>query len=78
MQTTSAAYGDSPYATTASPVNGHFAAASAAPYDTMGYAPAPIRQSPFGLTPEADSARRGFPQPLVYFAISLRVRISCA
>lgn len=65
MQPTSAGYGDATYASSASPVNGHFAPGSAAPYDTMGYAPAPIRQSPFGISPEADSARRGFPHPLV-------------
>lgn len=63
MQTTSATYGDATYATSASPVNGHFAPGSAAPYDAIGYAPAPLRQSHFGIGPEADSARRGFPQP---------------
>ncbi|OAQ72235.1 zinc finger domain-containing protein [Pochonia chlamydosporia 170] len=64
MQTTSATYGDATYATSASPVNGHFAPGSAAPYDAIGYAPAPLRQSHFGIGPEADSARRGFPQPM--------------
>ncbi|WKT43087.1 Zinc finger C2H2-type [Fusarium oxysporum f. sp. vasinfectum] len=41
MQTTSAAYGDPTYTTSASPVNHQFAPTSAAPYDTLGYAPAP-------------------------------------
>ncbi|KAK2606181.1 hypothetical protein QQS21_003464 [Conoideocrella luteorostrata] len=62
--TTSAAYGDATYATSASPVNGHFVPGSAPPYDTIGYAPAPARQPPFGISPEADSSRRGFPQPM--------------
>ena len=61
MQTTSAAYADATYATSASPVNGHFAPGSAPPYDAMGYAPAP-RQPPFSINPESDSSRR-FPQP---------------
>ncbi|OAA42585.1 C2H2 finger domain protein FlbC [Metarhizium rileyi] len=65
MQTTSGAYSDgTTYATSASPVNGHFVPGSAAPYDAIGYAPAPIRQSPFGISHEADSARRGFPQAM--------------
>ncbi|KAH0595550.1 hypothetical protein MHUMG1_06725 [Metarhizium humberi] len=64
MQTTSAAYGDTTYATSASPVNGHFVPGSTAPYDAIGYAPAPIRQSAFSINHEADTARRGFPQPM--------------
>lgn len=58
MQTSSAAYADPSYTTSASPVNGQFAPSSAAPYDTMGYAPAPVRQPGFALAPDADSARR--------------------
>ncbi|GAB0140818.1 hypothetical protein EsHS_00001429 [Epichloe bromicola] len=61
--TTSAAYGNPTYATSVSPVNGHFAPGSAPHYDTIGYAAAPVRHSPFGVSSEADSARRGFPQP---------------
>ena len=64
MQTTSAAYGDPTYSTSASPVSGHFAPTSAAPYEAMGYAPAPIRPTTFSLAPEADHARR-FSQPSV-------------
>ncbi|KAH6691588.1 hypothetical protein F5X68DRAFT_66339 [Plectosphaerella plurivora] len=59
MQPTSAApYGDaaSSYASSASPVNASYSA-SPAPYDTMGYAPAPVR-STFALAPEQDHARR--------------------
>ncbi|KAJ3512600.1 hypothetical protein NM208_g15302 [Fusarium decemcellulare] len=58
MQTTSAAYGDPTYTTSASPVSGQFAPTSAAPYDAMGYAPAPVRPAPFGLAPEHDHTRR--------------------
>ncbi|GJN77750.1 zinc finger domain-containing protein [Purpureocillium lilacinum] len=57
MQTTSAAYGDPSYTTSASPVSGHFAPTSAPPYEAMGYAPAPARQH-FSLGPEPDTARR--------------------
>lgn len=63
MQTTSAGYGDAQYATSASPVNGHFAPPTSGPYDTMGYAPAPARHHPFApMGHEADPSRR-FPQP---------------
>lgn len=58
MQTTSAAYGDPTYATSASPVAGHYAPTSAAPYETMGYAPAPVRPPPFSMAPEVDPTRR--------------------
>ncbi|KAM5351753.1 hypothetical protein ACJ41O_004476 [Fusarium nematophilum] len=58
MQTTSAAYGDPTYTTSASPVSAQFAPTSAAPYEAMGYAPAPVRPAPFGLAPEHDHARR--------------------
>lgn len=64
MQTSSAAYADPAYTTSASPVNGQFAPTSAASYETMGYAPAPVRQPGFSLAPDADSARR-FSQPSV-------------
>ncbi|KAH6974745.1 hypothetical protein EDB80DRAFT_693049 [Ilyonectria destructans] len=57
MQTTSAAYADPSYTTTASPPSGHFAPISAAPYDTMGYAPAPVRAATLSMAPEADSSR---------------------
>lgn len=67
LQTTSAAYGDPTYATSASPVSGHFAPPSAAPYEAMGYAPAPVRPSNFSLAPDADHSRR-FSQPSVLSA----------
>ncbi|KAH6960028.1 hypothetical protein BKA56DRAFT_701383 [Ilyonectria sp. MPI-CAGE-AT-0026] len=57
-QTTSAAYGDPTYTTSASPVNGHFAPTSVAPYEAMGYAPAPVRPPHFTLAPDADHDRR--------------------
>ena len=57
MHTTSAAYGDPTYATSASPVSGHFASTSAS-YDPLGYAPAHVRQPAFGLGADADSTRR--------------------
>jgi len=57
MAATSApAYGDAPYATAASPVNGSYTA-SPTPYETMGYAPAPMR-STFALAPEPEHSRR--------------------
>ncbi|KAF6829951.1 C2H2 type zinc finger domain-containing protein [Colletotrichum musicola] len=57
MAATSApAYGDAPYATAASPVNGSYTA-SPTPYDAMGYAPAPMR-STFALAPEPEHSRR--------------------
>lgn len=59
MQPTSAApYGDtaSSYASSASPVNASYTA-SPAPYESMGYAPAPVR-SAFALAPEHDQSRR--------------------
>ncbi|KAH6606484.1 hypothetical protein Trco_005637 [Trichoderma cornu-damae] len=66
LQTSSAAYADATYATTASPVHGHFATPSAAPYDTIGYAPAPVRPPAFGgLGHESDASRR-FPPPHVH------------
>ncbi|OAA32770.1 C2H2 finger domain protein FlbC [Moelleriella libera RCEF 2490] len=61
---TSAGYGDTTYATSTSPVNGHFAPGPAAPYETIGYAPAPVRQTPFSLSADSETARRGFPQPM--------------
>lgn len=66
MQPTSAAshYPDSSgsYASSASPVNAPYAA-SPTPYESMGYAPAPVR-SAFALAPEQDHARR-FSHPSV-------------
>ncbi|KAL3306242.1 krueppel protein [Colletotrichum asianum] len=57
MAATSApAYGDASYATAASPVNGSYTA-SPTPYETMGYAPAPMR-STFALAPEPEHSRR--------------------
>ncbi|KAM7196090.1 cell wall integrity transcriptional regulator CAS5 [Rhypophila sp. PSN 637] len=53
--TTSAAYDTSAYTTAASPVNTSYAPSSA-PYDQLGYAPAPLRQT-FGMAPE-DASRR--------------------
>lgn len=70
MQTSSATYADPAYTTSASPVNGPFAPTSAAPYDAMGYAPAPVRQPGFSLAPEADPSRR-FSQPSIH-SIGLR------
>ncbi|KAH7162865.1 hypothetical protein B0J13DRAFT_615477 [Dactylonectria estremocensis] len=64
MQTSSAAYGDPTYATSASPVNAHFAPTSVAPYEAMGYAPAPVRPPHFALAPDADHSRRFSPQGL--------------
>lgn len=54
---TSAPYGDASYTTSASPVNGQFATSNA-PYDTMGYAPAPIRPAQFGLVPETERSAK--------------------
>ncbi|ROT37264.1 C2H2 finger domain-containing protein FlbC [Sodiomyces alkalinus F11] len=59
MHPTSAShYSDaaSSYASSASPVNASYTA-SPAPYESMGYAPAPVR-SAFALPPEQDHARR--------------------
>ncbi len=61
MQTTSAAFGDPVYATSASPVNGHFAPPNAGPYDAMGYTAAPHRQHPFAMP--HDDPTRPFSQP---------------
>lgn len=66
LHTTSAGYADATYATSASPVSGHFAPTSAAPYEAMGYAPAPGRPG-FAMGPEADSARRFSQQQSVPF-----------
>ncbi|KAJ9137874.1 C2H2 zinc finger protein encoded by the fle1 (Flexuosa) protein [Pleurostoma richardsiae] len=61
MQTSSAAYGDPAYTTAASPVHATYAA-SPTPYDGLGYAPAPMRQT-FALAPEADPHARRYSQP---------------
>ena len=62
-QTSSAAYGDASYTTAASPVHATYAA-SPTPYDGLGYAPAPMRQT-FALAPEADPHTRRYSQPSV-------------
>lgn len=54
LHTTSAAYGDATYTSSASPVGGHFAPTSGAPYEALGYAPAPSRQSTFAMSPAAE------------------------
>lgn len=64
MQTTSAAYGDQKFTTSASPVGTQVAPTSTAPYGAMGYSPAPVRPPPLTLAPNADLARR-FSQQLV-------------
>ena len=56
MHTTSAAYGDATYATSASPVSG-FAPGTGGSYDPLaGYAP--VRQSGFGIGHDSDASRR--------------------
>jgi hypothetical protein len=69
MQTSSAAYGDPAYTTAASPVHATYAA-SPTPYDGLGYAPAPMRQT-FALAPEADPHARRYSQPSVPSSSSL-------
>lgn len=54
--TSSAAYGDPSYTTSASPVGGSYAP-SPTPYDQLGYAPAPMRGG-FALAPDPEQARR--------------------
>lgn len=49
MQTSSAAFGEPSYATSASPVNGHFAPPATGPYEAMGYTAAPTRSHAFPL-----------------------------
>ncbi|KAM0256779.1 hypothetical protein ACHAQJ_004731 [Trichoderma viride] len=58
LHSSSAAYADATYATTASPVHGHFAPPSATPYDAMGYAAAPSRPAYGVLGHESDASRR--------------------
>jgi len=60
--TSSAAYGDPSYTTSASPVGGSYAP-SPTPYDQLGYAPAPMRGG-FALAPDPEQARR-YSQQLV-------------
>ncbi|TQV99788.1 C2H2 conidiation transcription factor [Cordyceps javanica] len=57
MQTSAAAFGEPSYATSASPVNGHFAPPASGPYEAMGYTPAPARSHPFPIGHD-DPARR--------------------
>lgn len=66
LHTSSAAYGDSTYTASASPVSGHFAPTSAPPYEALGYAPAPSRQPAFGMSPETErrfSQQQSVPWP---------------
>jgi hypothetical protein len=60
---TSAAYAESAYTSSASPVAGQFTT-SGAHYDPMGYAPAPVRPAQFGMVGEADRAGK-FPPTYV-------------
>ncbi|KAM3556736.1 hypothetical protein ARSEF4850_005396 [Beauveria asiatica] len=60
MQTSAATFGEPSYATSASPVNGHFAPPASGPYEAMGYTPAPARQLPFPMS--HDDASRRFSQ----------------
>ena len=55
--TSAAAYGDPTYATSASPVSGHFGSTPAS-YDSLSYGPAHVRQPAFGLGADVDSTRR--------------------
>ncbi|OAA67610.1 C2H2 conidiation transcription factor [Cordyceps fumosorosea ARSEF 2679] len=50
MQQTSAAGFEPAYATSASPVNGHFAPPASGPYEAMGYTSAPARPPPFPMS----------------------------
>ncbi|PHH58465.1 hypothetical protein CDD82_2974 [Ophiocordyceps australis] len=58
LHSTSAPYPDAAYTTSGPAVASHFAPASSAPYDALGYAPASRTSSTFGVSPEADPARR--------------------
>lgn len=60
-QTTSAAYPEAAYTTSASPIHSNYAA-SPTPYDSLGYAPAPMR-STFAMAPETEQKR--YSQPSV-------------
>lgn len=64
MSTMSVAYVNPKYAMS-SPIDGRLAIGSA------GYAPELIRESSFRLNPEADPARRGLPQSLVFPEITI-------
>ncbi|KAG5974385.1 hypothetical protein E4U55_008216 [Claviceps digitariae] len=64
MPASAAAYTDASYATSASPVSGHFSPGSASHYDAIGYALAPVRHAPFTISSGTDSGRRGFPQSM--------------
>ncbi|KAJ4144864.1 hypothetical protein LMH87_003732 [Akanthomyces muscarius] len=57
MQTSTAAFGEPSYATSASPVNGHFAPPASGPYEAMGYAAAPARSHPFPIGHDDPSRR---------------------
>jgi hypothetical protein len=68
--TSSAGYGDAAYTTAASPVSATYAA-SPTPYDQLGYAPAPMRNT-FALAPDAEHSRR-YSQSLVTSASDISV-----
>lgn len=57
MPTSAPGFGEPSYATSASPVNGHFAPPATGPYEAIGYAAAPTRQHPFPMGHD-DPARR--------------------
>ncbi|EGX93961.1 C2H2 conidiation transcription factor [Cordyceps militaris CM01] len=63
MQTSAASFGEASYATSASPVNGHFAPPASGPYEAMGYTPAPARPHPFPMSHE-EAARRFSQAPM--------------
>ena len=65
MAPTSGPYGDPAYSSSASSASSHFAATSAPTYETMGYAPAPVRPPFHGLPPVEPDVRR-FSQPSVH------------
>lgn len=57
MQTSAPAFGEPSYATSASPVNGHFAPPASGPYEAMGYTAAPARPHPFPIGHDDPSRR---------------------
>lgn len=58
MQTTTASYADATYATSASPVNGHFLPPATGPYDAVGYAAAPAPGRPHAYSLGGHDDRR--------------------
>ena len=65
---TSVGFGESQYPSAAPPTSGSYAPTSAAGYDTIGYAPAPVRHAAYGLPSDSDPRR--FSQTSVHPAIS--------